>query len=65
MPNFQGMTFLHEAVLANALRSIEVLLEKGANLNARNVHGQTPLKRAKMVAKKATVELLLRHSAKE
>jgi ankyrin repeat protein len=65
LPDLRGMTLLHEAVLANAVRSIEVLIAKGADLNAKNEFGQTPLKRAKMVAKKATIELLIRHGAVE
>jgi uncharacterized protein len=41
--NAQGRTALHAAVYMGAAEVIQLLAEKGANLNAKDMYGQTPV----------------------
>jgi len=52
-------------VLENHKDVAEFLLVKGANLNAREEKGKTPLEVAKEEGHKEIVELLRKHGAKE
>ncbi len=56
--NAQGRTPLHIACAAGCSQSVEVLLEEGANFNAVDVSGNTPLMNA-AAGKVAVVEMLL------
>lgn len=38
-----GYSYLHCAVQANLLSMIEFLLDKGANINAQDIYGKTPV----------------------
>ncbi|KKY18431.1 putative ankyrin repeat protein [Phaeomoniella chlamydospora] len=42
-PTADGRTPLHTAVLAGQISSVTLLLEKGANIDGRDVHGRTAL----------------------
>jgi ankyrin repeat protein len=72
-----GLTALHGAAFAGSDRIIQYLVEKGANVDAKDVSGQTPLHKASNIApigfternlfpyayRKSTVELLLKLGA--
>jgi ankyrin repeat protein len=72
-----GMTALHGAAFAGSDRIIQYLVEKGADMNVKDVSGQTPLHKASNIApigfternlfpyayRKSTVELLLKLGA--
>jgi len=62
-----GSTPLHFAAWCQYIPDsiAEMLIAKGADVNARNEHGYTPLKFAKGRKKNALVKLLLKHGAKE
>lgn len=44
-----GYTFLHRETIAGNLTSIEILLEAGADKNAKTISGKTPLDFAKQL----------------
>ena len=54
---------LHEAAEEGSLRRAERLLAKGADVNARSVHGETALHRAVLACERKIVRLLLDHGA--
>jgi ankyrin repeat protein len=72
-----GLTALHGAAFAGSDRIIQYLVEKGANMDAKDFSGQTPLHKASNIApegfternffpyayRKSTVELLLKLGA--
>jgi ankyrin repeat protein len=72
-----GLTALHGAAFAGSDRIVQYLVEKGANIDAKDFSGQTPLHKASNIApegfternffpyayRKSTVELLLKLGA--
>lgn len=58
-----GATSLHLAAYYGRVASATTLLALGANVNARNVYGQTPLHIAVMQGQTAIVKLLREHRA--
>jgi ankyrin repeat protein len=54
---------LHEAALKGHREIVELLLERGAAVNARNSSGATPLHDAALAGRLAVIEILLRHGA--
>lgn len=54
---------LHTATSYSCERGVKILLESGANVNARDVNGLTPLSRAAMVKSPGVVKLLLEKGA--
>ena len=48
-PDRLGMTALHGAAFNGSDRIVRFLVEKGANLNARDSAGQTPLDKAENI----------------
>ena len=58
--NDQGWTFLHQEALAGNAATVKVLLEAGADRNAKTDHGMTPLALAKSLRWDKVVELLQR-----
>lgn len=61
--NIDGETPLFVAVAANDLASVKVLLEHGANVDAKNHQGETPLMMAYAYAEEGIVDLLLKRGA--
>jgi ankyrin repeat protein len=61
--DFNDRTPLHVAAIYWRLRSVEVLLDKGADVNAKDGVGCTPLHLAAGLRKRDTVEVLLAHGA--
>ena len=54
----KGWTFLHHQALAGSTATVRVLLECGADLNARTNHGMTPLQLAKSLGWDKVIKLL-------
>jgi uncharacterized protein YegJ (DUF2314 family) len=44
-----GYTFLHREAIAGNSTSVQVLIESGADINAKTIHGKTPLDYAKQL----------------
>ena len=55
------MTPLHSAAWYGHTAIAEMLLEKGADVNARDVNGKTPLQLAIQQEQESTAELLKQH----
>lgn len=64
-PDERGWTLLHHEALAGSAHSVKVLLEAGADPNAKSPRGATPLKLAKVLGWKKVVALLERGGATE
>jgi ankyrin repeat protein len=62
--NADGATPLHDAALGGHASIVGVLLEKGAEINARDDSGETPLYQAAAWDRLETVDLLLRRGAR-
>ena len=58
-------TPLHEAARKGRTKNVELLLEKGADINAKNAEGKTPLARAKEEGHEETAAVLRRHGGAE
>lgn len=60
-----GFTLIHWAALCGAIKSLEVLINAGADLNARCKHGRTPMAWASYIASAAfdVCEILIRAGA--
>jgi uncharacterized protein YegJ (DUF2314 family) len=56
-------TFLHHQALAGSAATVRVLLEAGADANARTDHGLTPLQLARSLGWEKVAALLLSHGA--
>jgi ankyrin repeat protein len=56
---------IHDAAKAGNVDQVRQLIEKGADVNAKNVFGSTPLLLAAEVGHKDVAELLKKHGAKE
>ena len=63
MTDPSGSTALHYAVLAPYVEAVELLLQRGASINARNQTGSTPLLLATIKAHHALVVRLLQAGA--
>jgi len=61
----RGRTPLHWAVFKNRKTKAETLLAHGANMDARDWYGKTPLSLAKEEGHTEIIELLRKHGAKE
>jgi ankyrin repeat protein len=62
--NAQGATALHDAALAGKLDVVQLLVEKGANVNAKdNESGATPLHHAASWGRTEVVTFLLENGA--
>ncbi|HPC96208.1 MAG TPA: ankyrin repeat domain-containing protein [Sedimentisphaerales bacterium] len=59
----EDKTFLHEAVESGQKELVQYLLDKGANIEAKERQGLTPLHKASAAGKKDIVELLLAKGA--
>ncbi len=57
------MTPLHEAAAMGHLEVARLLLERGADVNAKNKHGFTPLHFAAGIGHTDVAKLLLEHGA--
>lgn len=53
-----GYTFLHRETIAGNSTSVEVLIESGADINAKTIHGKTPLDFAKQLNWQHLIPLL-------
>ncbi|KAJ1629894.1 ankyrin repeat-containing domain protein [Pavlovales sp. CCMP2436] len=62
-PNYDGRTGIHLAAAEGRVESVQLLLENGALVNARDKRGSTPLLDAFNGRHKAAAELLLAHGA--
>jgi len=60
-----GWTALHIAACALHEKVVELLLRAGANVDAENKRGRSPLWLAESVGHKQSVELLRKHWAEE
>jgi uncharacterized protein len=60
----RGFTLLHQQALAGSSATVKILLECGADPNARTVHGMTPLQLARSLGWERVVSLLLNKGAK-
>lgn len=58
-----GFTPLHWAVMGNQTNMVKFLLAKGANVNARDPYGMTPLHKAAAFGCQEIAELLTAHGA--
>ncbi|KAH7016036.1 uncharacterized protein B0I36DRAFT_254866 [Microdochium trichocladiopsis] len=63
--NMTGRTALHMAACEQFPEMLELLLEKGANTNARDLEGRTPLAEAALWGRLENVQVLLRHGARQ
>jgi ankyrin repeat protein len=63
--HFWGWTPLHSAAEEGHKDLVELLITKGANVNAKDEDGVTPLQYAKIEGHTGIVELLRKHGAKE
>jgi hypothetical protein len=53
-----GWTFLHHQALAGSVATVQVLLDRGADVNAKTAHGMTPLQLAKSLSWDKVIALL-------
>ena len=53
------MTALHWAVVFGHTEAIRALLDAGADIEAKDNDGKTPLQRAKILDKEETIDILL------
>ena len=60
-----GAPMLKNAVMSSAMPVAELLLSRGADVNARDASGKTALFWAKRMNNEAFVQMLLKHGAKE
>lgn len=60
---YNGQSPLHVAIFNNQLKMAEFLLDKGANINARDRFGNTPLHYATNASNQETAELLVERGA--
>jgi ankyrin repeat protein len=60
----RGWTFLHQEALAGNMATVKVLLDAGADVNARTGHGMTPLQLAKSLGWDKVAALLASKGAK-
>ncbi len=67
MPDDTGFTLLDTAVIANRVDAARLLIEHGANVNAVDKNGMTPLLYAASIdyGDSAMVDLLVKSGAKE
>lgn len=56
---------LHNAAWHNSTKTAELLILKGADVNAKENKGRTPLKLAVETKSNGMIELLKKHGAKE
>lgn len=59
----EGNTPLHMAVKGSCAQTVEVLLNRGANVNARNKKGVTPLSISKFLGHEEITQLLIDEGA--
>ena len=66
-PNYSCRIFsktpLHFAAFKNSTETAQLLLERGAEIEARDIHNITPLHDAALNNSRETVQLLLEHGA--
>ena len=63
-PDGRGLTPLHVAAWRGQRKIAELLIAKSANVNAKDVDGETPLDRAIKYKKNEIADLLLQHGGK-
>lgn len=63
MPDVFGNMPLHEAAYFGCRKSVELLLQKGSTINAKNNKGETPLFKAQYQQHSNIVDILRRHGA--
>ena len=63
-PDDRGWTMLHHQALAGSAASVKILLEGGADANAKTANGMTPLALARTLGWDNVVALLVAHGAK-
>ena len=59
-----GWTFLHHAAYQGTREAVEMLIARGADVNARVKDGPTPLRVARTAGRESIVEILRKHGAK-
>ncbi|MGB5013267.1 MAG: ankyrin repeat domain-containing protein, partial [Pyrinomonadaceae bacterium] len=62
-PSNNQWTLLHNAVSYSNKEAVELLIAKGADINAKNKDGKTPLQLAIDSKNKEIAELLKKHGA--
>ena len=59
-----GLTYLHQAAVTRRNGIVELLIAKGADVNAKNKYGGTPLDLAIARKQTETADLLRKHGGK-
>ena len=65
LSNETGITLLHRAAAIDKKEIVQLLLEKGVNINEKDTKGRTPLYMAKKYGHNNLAEFLIANSAKE
>jgi ankyrin repeat protein len=65
LPDRNGMTALHMVCLLNYVDMVKLLVQSGADVNAKNAVGATPLKISALAQHQEILEFLLSNGAQD